>query len=309
PEVTGIDVESDAGRRITESRKELFQRRHVPGLRAFPGVRPLLRKDLDVLVRRLAADARVEDLALTTNGILLPRYARALRDAGLRRLTISLDTLRAERFRALTRRDSHAEVLEGIAAARETGFEGTKINTVVVRGFNDDELGDLLELGRREGAEVRFIEYMDVGGATRWSAAQVVSRGEILAALARRYGPARALAGRGPAPAERFILPDGTTFGIVSSTTRPFCGSCDRARLTTDGVWFLCLYAAEGTDLRRLLRGGASREEIAAVVAAVWRERADRGAEDPRALPEREPLFQIAELRRDPHREMHTRGG
>jgi cyclic pyranopterin phosphate synthase len=275
------------------------------------GGEPLLRRELDALVRMLAGDARVRDLALTTNGVLLSRYARRLREAGLRRITVSLDTLRPERFRAFTRRDDHARVLEGIAAAREV-FGGLKINTVVIRGFNDDELGDLVEFGREVEAEVRFIEYMDVGGATRWSMDQVVTRREMLDALGRRFGRVQPVGELDSAPADRYALPDGTTFGVISSTTEPFCGTCDRARLTTDGMWFLCLYAPEGVDLKRLLRGGAPREEIAETIARVWSGRRDRGAEERLALGargSRDILFQIEDLRKDPHREMHTRGG
>ncbi len=273
------------------------------------GGEPLLRRDLDVLVRLLSANRRVRDLAMTTNGVLLPRFARDLRAAGLRRVTVSLDTLRPERFRVLTQRDDHVRVLEGIAAAREAGFERLKLNTVVMRGFNEDELADLVRFGAGVGAEVRFIEYMDVGGATRWSSAQVVSRREILDRLARELGPVTPIAEDGSAPADRFTLPDGTTFGIISSTTEPFCRDCDRGRLTTDGLWLLCLYARDGVDLKRLVRGGATREQIAATITQAWRARADRGAEERLALPQRGVLFQIEDLRRDPHREMHTRGG
>jgi cyclic pyranopterin phosphate synthase len=273
------------------------------------GGEPLLRRDLDVLVRMLAANPGVRDLALTTNAVLLPRFARDLRAAGLRRVTVSLDTLRPERFRALTQRDDHARVLAGIEAAREAGFERLKLNTVVMRGFNEDELADLVRFAAVVGAEARFIEYMDVGGATRWSYAQVFSRREMLELLARELGPVTPIAEPGPAPADRFRLPDGTTFGIISSTTEPFCRDCDRGRLTTDGLWLLCLYARDGVDLKRLVRGGASRAEIASTITDAWRARADRGAEERLALPERGVLFQIEDLRRDPHREMHTRGG
>jgi cyclic pyranopterin phosphate synthase len=273
------------------------------------GGEPLLRRDLHVLVGMLAENSHVRDLAMTTNGVLLARAARTLREAGLRRVTVSLDSLRPERFRALTRRDDHARVLEGIAAAREAGFERLKLNTVVMRGFNDDELADLVRFATAQGAEARFIEYMDVGGATRWSSAEVVSRREILERLARELGPVKPLLEESAAPADRFVLPDGATFGVISSTTEPFCRDCDRARLTTDGVWFLCLYARDGVDLKGLLRGGASRSEIAAAISRAWQERADRGAEERLALPERGVLFQIEDLRRDPHREMHTRGG
>jgi cyclic pyranopterin phosphate synthase len=183
-----------------------------------------------------------------------------------------------------------------------------KVNTVLVRGFNDDEIVDLVEFGRRTGAEVRFIEYMDVGGATRWSPDEVVSQQEILAILERRYGPLTPLA-RGASPAERFQLPDGTTVGVIASVTAPFCGSCDRSRVTADGTWFLCLYGERGIDLRDALRRGATDEEVAATVAAAWRGRADRGAEERLGLARRGALHPRDGLRADPHLEMHTRGG
>ena len=133
-----------------------------------------------------------------------------------------------------------------------------KIDTVVIRGVNDDEIVDLIEYGKAMGAEVRFIEYMDVGGATKWAPGSVVSRQEILARLAAHYGGVAPIVEDSSAPADRFELPDGTTFGIISSTTAPFCSSCDRSRLTADGMWYLCLYAARGIDLRAPLRRGAS---------------------------------------------------
>ncbi|MGH2610867.1 MAG: GTP 3',8-cyclase MoaA, partial [Tepidiformaceae bacterium] len=159
-------------------------------------------------------------------------------------------------------------------------------------------------------AEVRFIEYMDVGGATRWSMDQVVSRAEVLDLLGGRYGSIEPVPAPGStAPAERFRLADGTTFGIIASTTAPFCRTCDRGRITADGTWFLCLYARGGLDLRELVRGGATDEEIGARIADTWRGRTDRGAEERLGVVERTPLYSIAGLREDPHREMHTRGG
>jgi cyclic pyranopterin phosphate synthase len=273
------------------------------------GGEPLLRRDLDQLVRMLAAKPAIRDLALTTNGVLLADHARALRAAGLGRLTISLDTLDRARFRELTRRDELARVLEGIRAARAAGFRGTKLNAVVMRGVNDGELAALIELGRAHGLEVRFIEYMDVGGATRWSADTVVPRDEILARLEERFGPIAPVETPASAPADRFRLADGTLFGVVSSTTRPFCGDCDRSRVTADGQWFTCLYAPRGLDLRGPLRAGADAAELAALVSARWGARTDRGAEERLAARElRRPLGREA-LRADPHLEMHTRGG
>jgi len=273
------------------------------------GGEPLLRRGLPELTRLLADKPRLRDLALTTNGVLLREQAPALRAAGLHRVTVSLDTLRPERFSALTRRASHAQVLEGIAALAPAGFTGTKLDTVVMRGVNDDELADLIEYGRTVPAEVRFIEYMDVGGATRWSIDKVVSRAEMLKILERRYGRIEPVVEESTAPADRYTLADGTVFGIIASTTEPFCASCDRSRLTADGVFYLCLYAQKGVDLRGPLRSGASPDELHALIAGAWGRRADRGAEERLRLRDRTPLVQIGRLREDPHLEMHTRGG
>jgi GTP 3',8-cyclase len=272
------------------------------------GGEPLLRRDVPTLVSKLAARPAIRDLAMTTNGVLLAQHAEQLRDAGLHRLTISLDTLHADRFKALTRSDEHHRVLEGIAAAAPL-FPGFKIDTVAIRGVNDDELVDLIEFGRGYGAEVRFIEYMDVGGATHWSMNRVLSRAEMLNALTARYGPIEPIHETSSAPADRYRLADGTVFGIISSTTEPFCHSCDRSRLTADGIWYLCLYAPTGTDLRGALRSGASANELAEVIRSTWTSRQDRGAERRLTERDRSPLIPIDTLRRDPHLEMHTRGG
>ena len=290
---------------------------HLAGIFTDLGVRkirltggePLLRRDLPRLVELLAALPHLDELALTTNGVLLAEHASALRAAGLHRLTISLDTLRPDRFRALTGRDNLAAVLEGIRAAADAGFTGTKLDSVLLRGSNDDELFDLLEFSRHAGIEVRFLEYMDVAGATRWTLDQVFTRAEILAALTQRYGRVEPLAENGSAPAQRFCLPDGTTFGIIASTTTPFCRTCDRSRLTSDGLWFLCLYATRGLDLRRPLRKGASPEEIRHLIQQAWQQRDARGAELRKQVPDRCAFIPLEGLRRDPHLEMHTRGG
>ncbi len=273
------------------------------------GGEPLLRRDLTTLIRSLAARPAIRDLALTTNGVLLAAQAAALRAAGLHRITVSLDTLDRQRFRDITRFDSLDAVLDGIGAAVEAGFDSLKIDTVVMRGVNDHELSALIEYGRRLGAEVRFIEYMDVGGATRWSRDSVVSRREILEALGNYYGTITPVDEVSSAPADRFALPDGTIFGIISSTTEPFCDTCDRSRLTADGVWLMCLYASAGTDLRRPLRAGATPDELRHVIATVWALRADRGAEERVATATREPLIPVSALKKDAHLEMHTRGG
>ena len=276
------------------------------------GGEPLLRKDLPTLMKMLRQNPRITDLALTTNGVLLAEQAQAFYEAGLHRVTVSLDTLKPERFKALTRRDMFESVLKGIEAVGQAGFTGLKLDTVAIRGYNDDELSDLIEYGKGVGAEVRFIEYMDVGGATDWSMDKVFSRQAILALLEQRYGRIEPVIEDSSAPAQRFLLPDGTTFGIISSTTVPFCSTCDRSRLTADGMWFLCLYATQGVDLRRVLRAGASRDEIKARILAGWQGRADRGAERRKELERsgiRARLVEIERLREDPRLEMHTRGG
>src|SRR6266700_2474236 len=265
------------------------------------GGEPLLRHDLSTLVAMIARNPRIRDLAMTTNGLLLGKHAAELRTAGLQRVTVSLDTLRPERMLAFAKSGRHAAVLEGIAAARQAGFARLKLNAVVIRGFNDDELIDLIEFARAHDAEVRFIEYMDVGGATRWSRDQVVSQREMLEVLGRRYGPIEPLSDDARAPAERFRLADGTSFGIIASTTAPFCRTCDRSRLTADGTWLLCLYAAQGVDLREPLRGGATDDELATLIRDVWRGRVDRGAEQRLAVVDRGVLYPSASLRADPH--------
>ena len=273
------------------------------------GGEPLLRRDVPALVRMIAQKAGLKDLALTTNGILLADQIEALKSAGLGRITVSLDTLQPDRFVRLTRFDQLEAVHAGIAAAHRV-FGALKIDSVVIRGVNDDELGALIEYGKSVNGEVRFIEYMDVGGASRWAPDRVVSRREILDTLAARYGPITSMATEGSAPAERFILPDGTVFGIISSTTEPFCRTCDRSRLTADGMWFLCLYATRGLDLRAPLRQGASPDQLRALIQEGWQGRDDRGAEDRLALGPQRAFVPVQDvLRRDPHLEMHTRGG
>jgi cyclic pyranopterin phosphate synthase len=274
------------------------------------GGEPLLRRDLPVLVG-LLAQKPLEELALTTNGTRLSSLARPLRAAGLSRLTVSLDTLSPTRFLALTKRDQHAQVLAGLDAAAAAGFAGLKLDTVLLRGVNDDELVPMLDFAAARGAEVRFIEYMDVGGATRWAPEKVVPRAEVLARLTRHFGaPPAPLPERGSAPAERFQLPDGRVFGVIASTSQPFCGACDRARLTADGQLLTCLYATRGTDLRALVRSGADAETMARAVAEVWSARRDRGAEERLALRDaRGPLRTAAELAGAPSLQMHRRGG
>ena len=272
------------------------------------GGEPLLRRDLSSLVRMLSAKAGILDLALTTNGVLLSEQIEALAAAGLRRITVSLDSLRRDRFTALARFDELDRVKEGIRSATSV-FGQLKLDTVVIKGVNDDELTDLIEYGKTVNAEVRFIEYMDVGGATQWSPSGVMSRREIVDRLTQHYGAIEAVVEQSSAPADRFVLPDGTRFGIISSTTEPFCRSCDRSRLTADGMWYLCLYATDGLDLRGPLRRGASVDELVSLISGAWRARDDRGAETRLGLGERRAFVPLKSLKQDPHLEMHTRGG
>jgi len=269
------------------------------------GGEPLLRKDLPHLVESLAARPSVRDLAMTTNGVLLARHADQLASAGLHRVTVSLDTLRRDRFQRLARFDELPAVLAGIDAAQRA-FGTLKLDSVILKGVNDDEIVNLLEFARSHNAEVRFIEYMDVGGANRWSWDQVVTGKEMLATLAERYGQIVPVDEDSSAPATRYRLPEGTVFGLITSTTHPFCADCDRARLTADGHWFLCLYASQGLDLRGPLRAGASDTDLVELLTQGWTRRSDRGAEARLRLVDR--TAQVLE-RADVHRQMHTRGG
>jgi cyclic pyranopterin phosphate synthase len=286
---------------------DIFARAGVDRVR-LTGGEPLLRRDLPELIKMIAGKPAIQDLALTTNGVMLADQAQALHLAGLHRLTVSLDTLRPDRFQALTRLDALPQVLAGIDEAAKY-FAGIKLDSVIIRGTNEDELVALLEYARVIRAEVRFIEYMDVGGATQWSRDRVMSRQEMLTALGREYGPIAAVMENTSAPADRFRLTDGTVFGVISSTTDPFCRNCDRSRLTADGMWYRCLYATTGTDLRTPLRAGLSPADVLQLITTEWSARSDRGAEERLAMRDRSPLVPASSLKRNPHLEMHTRGG
>ena len=295
----------------TSELADLFGELGVDRLR-ITGGEPLLRRDLPSLVALLANKPWVRDLALTTNGVRLAAAAPELRRAGLHRITVSLDTLRRDRFVQLARVDALPDVLAGIEAVRRVGFVGLKLDSVISRGDNDDELVALVEFADEMDAEIRFIEYMDVGGATAWRPEAVVSRREIIERLTEHFGgiePVVPSGAEASAPAARYRLPHGQIIGIVSSTTEPFCAACDRARLTADGVLLLCLYAQHGTDLRRPLRAGASRETLLNLIRANWAGRADRGAEERQHVRLRGAYIPLSVLRKDSHLEMHTRGG
>jgi GTP 3',8-cyclase len=241
------------------------------------GGEPTVRANVAVLVGKLAA-LRTEsgpiDVAMTTNGATLRLLALRLRAAGLRRVNISLDTLDRERFATMTRRDELPGVLDGIAAAREAGFDPIKINAVVMRGVNDDELVDLARFGRREAVEMRFIEWMPLDASGGWDIGQVVGQDEIVARIGAVY-PLEQVPARGAAPADRWrYLDGGGTIGVIPSVTKPFCGDCDRVRLTADGQFRTCLFATDEADLRGALRRGESDDQLAAriesAVAGKW---------------------------------------
>ncbi|GED99929.1 GTP 3',8-cyclase [Gordonia spumicola] len=235
------------------------------------GGEPLLRPDVVDIVRRLAAiegnDGPLR-VSITTNGIGLARLAGPLADAGLERFNISLDTLRADRFAALTRRDRLDDVLAGIDGAGATGLRPLKINTVAMHGVNDDELVDLVRFARDHDAQLRFIEQMPLDAGHVWSRVDMVTGADILAALGAEFALDEC-AGRGADPAQVYTVDGGpTTVGVIASVTAPFCGSCDRVRLTADGQLRNCLFAREESDLRGLLRSGADNTAIADSIRA-----------------------------------------
>jgi cyclic pyranopterin phosphate synthase len=230
------------------------------------GGEPTVRAHLPVLVRKLAAlDV---DLALTTNGATLRALAHDLRAAGLRRINISLDTFDRDRFITLTRRDELAKVLDGIDAAIEAGFDPVKVNAVMMRGVNDDELLDFAEFGRRKGVVVRFIEFMPLDADGGWTEDSVVTLREIVERIGSVH-PVEAVA-QGSEPAARWrYLDGGGEFGVIASVTRAFCGSCDRIRLSAEGGFRNCLFAVQEQDLRTMLRQRATDDELAAVLRHV----------------------------------------
>ncbi len=232
------------------------------------GGEPTVRAHLPRLVERLSRLG--VDLSLTTNGATLSLLASALADAGLARINVSLDTLRSDRFVEMTRRDSFDAVIDGIRSAKLAGLDPVKINVVAMAGVNDDELVDFARFGRTEGVEVRFIEFMPLDADGAWQRSAVLSQADIVARIDEVY-PLVAIP-KGNAPAERFAFadgggaPGGTHIGVIASVTQPFCATCDRVRLTADGKLRNCLFSADETDLRALLRAGAGDDEVAAAI-------------------------------------------
>lgn len=251
------------------------------------GGEPLMRRDLPALVRMLAGIPGVDDLALTTNGMLLARHAQALRDAGLQRVTVSLDALDPESFARLSGGRGDVEsVLQGIDAARAAGFDCVKVNCVIVRGINDRGIVDMAERFRGTGIALRFIEFMDVGTLNRWRRDAVVPADEVVERIDARF-PLTPAPPRYPGEvARRYRYADGAgEIGVIASVTRPFCGGCSRLRMSAEGSLYTCLFAKAGHALRPILRAGADDAALQARVAEVWRGREDRYSEERAASP------------------------
>ncbi|GGX94367.1 GTP 3',8-cyclase MoaA [Streptomyces hiroshimensis] len=262
----------------------------------FTGGEPLLRPGLVSLVERCAALRPRPRISLTTNGIGLARTAAALADAGLDRVNVSLDTLRPDVFQKLTRRKRHQDVLDGLAAAHAAGLAPVKINTVLMPGLNDDEAPDLLSWALDHGYELRFIEQMPLDAQHGWRRDGMITAADILASLGTRFALTPEGADeRGAAPAERWLVDGGPgRVGVIASVTRPFCGACDRTRLTADGQIRNCLFAREESDLRAALRSGATDEEIAGRwKQAMWGKKAGSGLDDPSFLQPQRPMSAI----------------
>ena len=245
------------------------------------GGEPLLRRDLEALVAMIAATPGIDDIAITTNGSLLAGRAEALRAAGLHRVTVSLDSLDPAVFAAMAdSRISLETVLNGIAVARDVGLAPIKLNTVVQRGVNDDGLLDLADYARANGDQLRCIEYMDVGTSNGWVRDEVVPAAEIIDRINAVYPLEPVPAATRGEVAQRWRYVDGAgELGVISSVTQPFCTDCTRARVTATGELFTCLFATRGRDVRALLRGGASDEDIRDQIAEVWLARSDRYSE------------------------------
>lgn len=260
------------------------------------GGEPLVRRDLPVLVRSLAQIEGIADLSLTTNGVLLAEHAEALYSAGLRRLNVHLDTLDPERFIRITRRDELRRVLEGLEVCRRLGFGPIKINAVAVKGLTEPDIVPLGLFGREHGYEVRFIEFMPLDSQGLWDRGRVLLADEMIRTLSREISPLVEIPDRDPrAPATEYAYADGQgRVGFIASVSRPFCLNCNRIRLTSDGKLRYCLFAIEETDVRSLLRGGASDEEIAAAIReTVGRKWIGHEINSPQFVPPPRPMHAI----------------
>jgi len=245
------------------------------------GGEPLVRQSVEKLVGQLSPIHGLKDISLTTNGSLLAEKAASLKSAGLNRINVSLDTLDADKFKQITKRGDLDKVLEGLFVAKKVGLVPIKINAVIERGVNDDDVLTLVEFSRENGFAIRFIEYMDVGNSNNWTSQKMVSKKEILELVHARFPLKEKGRERGSAPSVDYQFVDGRgDIGVIASVTEPFCSTCVRARLTADGKLVTCLFSQIGHDLKGLLRNGSADEDILEFLAGVWSKRADRYSDE-----------------------------
>ena len=258
----------------------LFMQLGVEKIR-LTGGEPMARRDLDKLIAKLSALENAPELCLTTNGSLLADKAAVLKAAGLQRINVSLDSLKPDRFREITKRGDLNTVLDGLFAAKRCGLSPIKINAVIERGVNDEEILDLVTFSREHSFALRFIEFMDVGNANGWQSDKIVSKQEIIETIHTQF-PLREIGrDKGSAPSVDYEFVDGSgDIGVIASVSEPFCSSCTRARITADGKFVTCLFSNTGYDLKTLLRNGASDDEVLAVLSRIWGTRRDRYSEE-----------------------------
>lgn len=258
----------------------LFTRLGVEKIR-LTGGEPLVRRNLEFLISQLSALEGLRDLCLTTNGSLLAEKVEVLKSAGLKRINVSIDTLDPEKFKRITKRGDLSKVLEGLFAAKHAGLQPIKINAVIERGVNDDDVLPLVEFSRENGFPIRFIEYMDVGNSNNWTTEKLVTKKEILEIIEARYPLKEVGREEGSAPSVDYEFVDGGgEIGVIASVTEPFCSSCTRVRMTADGKMVTCLFSQVGHDLKALLRKGASDDEALEFISGIWRKRKDRYSDE-----------------------------
>lgn len=245
------------------------------------GGEPLVRKDLHMLIAMLSPIEGLRDICLTTNAALLGEQIEDLAAAGLKRINVSIDTLDQEKFKQITKRGDLSKVLEGLFAATKLGLHPIKINAVIERGVNDDDILPLVEFARQHGFSMRFIEYMDVGNANNWISEKIVSKKEILETINARYPLREVGRDNGTAPSVDYEFVDGIgDIGVIASVTEPFCSTCTRARITADGKLVTCLFSSIGHDLKSLIRGGATDEQLVEIIRGLWSKRTDRYSDE-----------------------------
>jgi GTP 3',8-cyclase len=275
-----------------ETLAHIFASEGVTEIRVTGG-EPLARRDVHKLIAKLIRIPGIEDVSVTTNGYYLKEQAQALKEAGIRRINISLDSLQEKRFREITRSSSFDRVMAGIREAQKVGFDPIKINCVVIRGFNDDEIVDFLEWGASQNLQIRFIEFMPLDGDHQWKRVNVLTKAEILQ-RAGEFGRVHPIFENEISPASRYLFAERGEFGVIPSVSEPFCARCSRIRITADGKFRTCLFATEETDLRTLLRSGASEEEIVELIrSAVFQKWAGHHINDPDFVQPQRAMYAI----------------